>query len=77
MDKLFALVAFGVVALIINYQLAKQFYLVACNKGYFDKKYKWIPFFCGIAGYLLVIALPDRKTNTAYTSFKKEDLPDI
>ena len=40
--------------------LAGCFYEVACEKGFDDQKYYWISFFCGVVGYLLVIALPDR-----------------
>ena len=54
------LAAVAVVAL-ASY-LADCFYEVACEKGFENRKYYWIPFFLGLAGYLLVIALPDRKS---------------
>lgn len=50
------------VVLIIQYFVAAEFYDVANKKGYESRKYFWIPFLLGITGYLLVIALPDRKT---------------
>ena len=47
--------------LIINYFIAREFYKAAVEKGYPQDKYLWLPFFLGLVGYLLVIALPDRK----------------
>ena len=53
----------GIVVLcIINFLIAREFYRVACAKGFDSKKYLWIPFFFTVIGYLLVIALPN-KTN--------------
>lgn len=49
-----------IVALIIDYFLAKCFYDVAEAKGHHEKKYLWLSFLFGPVGYLLVIALPDR-----------------
>jgi hypothetical protein len=48
---------------IINLYLADEFYIIAKMKGYNSKKYFWISFFLGIAGYLLIIALPDLRRN--------------
>lgn len=46
--------------IVLAYYMAKWFYEVAEEKGYHDKKYFWICFWLGIAGYLLVVAMPDR-----------------
>lgn len=51
------------VLLWFNYVIAKQFYDAAVAKGYGYKKYLWFSFFLGIVGYLMVIALPDRKNH--------------
>ena len=61
------------------YWIAKQFYEVAVEKGYTDKKYLWIPFWFSVIGYLLVVALPDRKniSNNANTSRVVDDLPEL
>jgi hypothetical protein len=40
--------------------LAKGFAMAAKEKGYNDMKLFWYPFFFGIAGGLIVVALPDR-----------------
>ena len=32
--------------------------MIACQKGYDEKKYLWWTFFFGIAGMLMVVALP-------------------
>ncbi len=54
-------VAGGIVYFVIMFIAAIQFYQVAEEKGFPQKKYLWICFLLGIIGYLLVIALPDRK----------------
>ena len=80
----------AVVVLIIDGLIAREFDKVAAEKGYNDIKYFWISFFLGIVGYLLVIALPDRKKeyptggntvqsnteNPSNTSSKYDDLPE-
>lgn len=38
--------------------IAEAFYDAALNKGFVDRKYYWLTFFCGIVGMLLVVALP-------------------
>ena len=45
-------------------------------QGYSSKKYFWIPFWFGIAGYLLVIALPDRGL-VRKVKPKNDELPDL
>ena len=50
----------GVLLLLyINYLIAECFYKIAVCKGFDEKKYLWLPFFFGMIGYLLVVALPD------------------
>ena len=80
-----------VVGLIINFFIAREFYKVAVEKGHDEDKYLWISFFLGIVGYLLVIALPDRKKeyptggnttqsnaeSSSNTSSKYDDLPEL
>ena len=45
----------------INHCVANEFSCIAYQKGYADKKYYWYSFFLGIAGYLMVVALPKKK----------------
>ena len=54
---LLAIAAFIILTL-IDHILAKEFYFVAQQKGYTDRKYYWYCFCFTIIGYLLVIALP-------------------
>lgn len=65
----------AVVALCLALYLADQFYEVAKEKGFTDRKYFWICFWLGAIGYLLVIALPDRGTRT--TPAISDELPDL
>lgn len=61
-------------ALWVDYLIAKEFYIVTQAKGYSDKKYLWICFFLGVVGYLLVVALPDRGNTPKAVS---DELPDL
>ena len=65
----------AVVALCLAWYLANQFYEVAQEKGFTDRKYLWICFWLGAIGYLLVIALPDRGNHT--TPVISDELPDL
>ena len=49
-----------IVAISIKFMLASYFCEIACDKGYGEKRYFWVPFFFGIIGYIMVAALPDR-----------------
>ena len=53
-------VILGIIWLIIWFVIATEFAAIASEKGYDDSKYLWYTFLLGIAGMLLVIALPDR-----------------
>lgn len=52
------------VALWICYLVAKEFYKIAEMKGHAESKYLWISFFLSVVGWMLVIALPDRRQQT-------------
>lgn len=70
----FLSLSFMAAALWVAYFMAKEFYRVAKDKGYPQKKYFWVCFLLGIVGYLLVIALPDRaNSNKAFS----DELPDL
>lgn len=68
---LLAIAAFIILTL-IDHILAKEFYFVAQQKGYTDRKYYWYCFCFTIIGYLLVIALPYKKGNTNIGTRKKK-----
>ncbi|MBR1456009.1 MAG: hypothetical protein IJ594_02460 [Oscillospiraceae bacterium] len=69
---LLALAAF----LVISYFVAKEFYKAAVARGWPHKKYFWLCFLLPPAGYLLVVALPDRG-GPALGSFVSDDLPEL
>lgn len=54
------IVILAVVLLFVDYLVAGAFYDIAKMKGYNSRKYYWYCFFTGIAGYLMVIALPNK-----------------
>ena len=49
-----------VVMLCVMHYVANQFYRVACEKGWDERKFYWLSFLLGAVGWLLVVALPDR-----------------
>lgn len=54
-----SLVILGLVIWAMHY-VASQFQRVAREKGWDERKFYWLSFLMGSAGWLLVIALPDR-----------------
>lgn len=75
-----------ILAIVFLYWIAVEFHAIAEMKGFSESKYLWIPFLFPIAGYLLVIALPDRsqsdvtetKPSAKQTSSDESDeLPDL
>ena len=55
-----SILAFGL-TLLINYFIAKSFYNIACEKGHYQRKYFHFCFWLGVAGWIMVAALPDRR----------------
>lgn len=55
--------------------LANEFAKIATAKGYTYNKYFWLCFLFSIAGYLLVIALPD--INARVEDKKEFELPEL
>ena len=67
-----------IVVLLISFFVSNEFYKVAVMKGYDEGKYLWIPFFFGVAGYLLVVALPDRVAkNTKAEKNTIDEIPEL
>lgn len=70
-----------VIYLIIDYIFAREFQSIVIEKGYGfidSRKYFWYTFLFGIAGMLLVIALPNRKRERPQRFLAEDDeLPDI
>ena len=51
------------VSIVVWYCASEEFFRIAQEKGYDDRKYFWYTFFLGVCGMLMVIALPDRRNN--------------
>jgi uncharacterized membrane protein YkvI len=65
-----------IIVLVVDYFIAKKFEYIANEKGY--EGYFWWCFWVGLFGYLMVVALPDRKQIKEDTEHKKtEELPDL
>lgn len=74
--RVFLLIAVGLVLLVLDYFIAREFYLAAAMKGWASKKYFFYAFFLPVIGYLLILALPDRGS-VAAGSFESRDLPEL
>lgn len=69
----------------LDWYMAQQFYIAACDKGYNERKYFWICFWLVAAGWLLVVALPDKSSHlhnheplqTTNLGFSDNELPDL
>lgn len=64
----------AVLIIVINWYLGEQFYAAANAKGHSSRKYFWISFLIPTAGYLLVIALPDRLDSPQVVA---DELPEL
>ena len=75
----FLIIMGSILLLWIAYLIANEFYKVAQEKGYSEKKYLWLPFLLGVIGFLLVIALPDRGNTSHHASIVEanDELPDL
>lgn len=56
---IFSVAVLAGIVLLLHY-IATQFYQIACEKGWCERKYYVLSFLLGAVGWLLVIALPDR-----------------
>ena len=74
--RVFLLIGVCLALLVLDYFVAKEFYLAAAMKGWASKKYFFFAFFLTVIGYLLILALPDRGSTSA-GSFESRDLPEL
>ena len=70
------LIAACAVFLVLDFLVAREFFLAAAMKGWASRKYFFYAFFLPIIGYLLVVALPDRGS-ASDGSFESRDLPEL
>ena len=62
--------------ILLDYFIAEQFFKIANEKGYTDKRYFWYSFLLTGVGYAMVIALPDHSNYSAKTVVSDE-LPEL
>ena len=74
--RLFLLIIACIAFLVLDFFVAREFYLAAAMKGWASKKYFFFAFFLTLIGYLLILALPDRGSVSA-NSFDSRDLPEL
>ena len=77
-DAIVLLSIFGaIISIIIDYLIANRFYQIAEEKGYHDRAYFWYAFLFTVAGYLMVVALPDRAAQKDEPRIVPDELPDL
>lgn len=69
-------IASAALSIWVYYLISREFYRAAVMKGHTEKKYLWLPFFLGIIGYLLVIALPNKNAVSVAQS-ANDELPEL
>lgn len=74
--RVFLIIAACLAFLVLDYFVAREFYMAASMKGWASKKYFFFAFFLTVVGYLLILALPDRGSISA-GSFESRDLPEL
>lgn len=72
----------AIVGITVAYFAAKEFELIAKEKGYTSKKYFWWTFLVGFIGIPMVIALPDRRGSgtgaaSANLPVNDDEIPEI
>lgn len=71
----------AIVGIAVAYFAAKEFELIAKEKGYTSKKYFWWAFLLGAVGIPMVIALPDRRGGAGAASAglpaRDDEIPEI
>lgn len=65
------------IILVIDWFAAKQFHEIAKMKGHPERKYLWWCFWLGMIGWLMVVALPDRRNTPSNTAISSDELPDL
>ena len=64
-----------IIAIVIDYIIAKKFEEIAEMKGHEGRTYFWFTFIFGLVGMLMVIALPNAKAITIKTLPEKQPAP--
>ena len=62
---------------VIDWFAAKQFHEIAKMKGHSESKYLWWCFWLGMIGWLMVVALPDRRDTPSNMAVSSDELPDL
>lgn len=67
----------SVLTIILAFAIAKEFERIAEMKGYEEKRYFWWSFLLTVAGWAMVIALPDRSGAVQDKPVTEDEIPDI
>ena len=66
-----------IVIVVFYWFVAKEFYKIAKMKGHPQKKYFWWCFWVSWFGYMMVIALPDKRSTQTQNIPSIDELPEL
>ena len=66
----------ALVVIVICAIIAWEFSNIAKKKGYYEKRWFWYSFLFTVCGYLMIIALPNKNTDTA-AGRQFDELPEL
>lgn len=58
--NLFIYILIIIASIVIDFIIAKEFYIIAAFKGFESVRYFLFPFIFTVIGYMMIVALPDR-----------------
>lgn len=67
----------SIVIIVLYWFVAKEFYKIAKMKGHPQKKYFWWCFWVSWFGYMMVIALPDKRSTQTQNIPSIDELPEL
>ena len=70
---MYILIIAAVIALVIDFKIAKAFEFIAEEKGYYGGSYFWWCFLLGFVGWAMVIALPYKSMYNLIKETPRED----
>lgn len=72
-----AIIVMVVISLVVDMVISSLFGMIAEMKGHSRQMYRWICFFLGLPGWIMVAALPDRAKKSKSKKELQEEMKDV